>query len=278
MSITGPSQTKNKSLSNLAVLFFGICFFAPLLWILAASFDASPTFLVKLPKKLSLMNIKNILTFNITYRPILVSCFLAFTCGVVVIVTATLAAYPISRYKIKATRDFLYAILFGSCLPATEIMVLVYCMFAHFNLIDLLPAPALFMASTSLPIAIWMMKDFIDGIPNRLEEADRVDGASFLKTLRLIIVSVMRPGIAVVFIFVFIQAWGNFFVPFILLHAENRMTAAESIYNIFGDHGSASYGELAACSLIFLLPVLRLFLSMNKSLGGASILGRVIKG
>ncbi len=129
------------------------------------------------------------------------------------VVIAVLAAYPLSRYRSRFNQPYLYSILFGTCLPITAIMVPVYSLFVRLGYLDNLVAVTFFLAATSLPMAIWMMKNFMDSVPVSLEEAAWVDGASAMGTLRRIVVPLMRPGIAVVFIFVFIQAWGELLRP-----------------------------------------------------------------
>ena len=81
-----------------------------------------------------------------------------------------------------------------------------------------------------------------------------MDGASAMTALRRIVLPLMRPGLAVVFIFVFIEAWGNFFVPFVLLYSPENQPAAVAIFDFFGTYGSVAYGQLAAFSTCTPLP------------------------
>jgi multiple sugar transport system permease protein len=115
-------------------------------------------------------------------------------------------------------------------------------------------------------------------VPIVLEEAAWADGASMLATLTRVVVPLMRPGIAVVFIFVFVQAWGNFFVPFVLLLSPDKQPAAVSIFAFFGQYGAVAYGKLAAFSLIYSVPVLALYVFTSRVLGGGSALAGAVKG
>jgi multiple sugar transport system permease protein len=178
----------------------------------------------------------------------------------------------------RINKPFLYGVLFGTCLPVTAMMVPVYSLFVWLNLIDSVPGTILFLAASSLPMAIYMAKNFMDSVPITLEEAAWVDGASMLKTLTTIVIPLMRPGLAVVFIFVFIGAWGNFFVPFVLLLSPDRQPAAVTIFSFFGQYGSVAYGQLAAFSLLYSVPVLALYVLVSRSLGGASALAGAVKG
>lgn len=278
VSLSSPTRTWMRLVSNSTLVVIGILFAVPLLWLVLASFDANPTLAVRLPEVFTLSNFEAILTPELTFTPLLNSVILAGGCAVVTVVIAILAAYPLSRYRMRVTKPFMYGILFGTCLPITAMMVPVYSLFVQLNLIDSLPGTVFFLAATSLPIAIWMMKNFMDSVPVSLEEAAWVDGASSMKTLTRIVVPLMRPGIAVVFIFVFIQAWGNFFVPFVLLLSPDKQPAAVSIFNFFGANGAVAYGQLAAYSLVYSLPVLALYVLIQRGLGGASALAGAVKG
>jgi len=178
----------------------------------------------------------------------------------------------------RINKPFLYGVLFGTCLPITAMMVPVYSLFVAFNLIDSVGGTVLFLAATSLPMAIFMMKNFMDNVPISLEEAAWVDGASMMKTLTRIVIPLMRPGLAVVFIFVFIGAWGNFFVPFILLLSPDKQPAAVSIFAFFGQYGSVAYGKLAAFSILYSVPVISLYVFVSRVLGGGSALAGAVKG
>jgi multiple sugar transport system permease protein len=178
----------------------------------------------------------------------------------------------------RVNKPFLYGVLFGTCLPITAMMVPVYSLFVAFNLIDSMAGTILFLAATSLPMAIYMTKSFMDSVPVTLEEAAWMDGASMMSTLTRIVVPLMRPGLAVVFIFVFIGAWGNFFVPFVLLLSPEKLPAAVSIFAFFGQYGSVAYGQLAAFSLVYSVPVIALYVLVSRALGGSSALAGAVKG
>jgi multiple sugar transport system permease protein len=278
MAMTSPSGRSMRVVSNTVLLIVALCFAVPLAWLLLASFDSSATLSVKLPTTFTLDNFEKVLTPDISFIPLLNSLILSGGCAIVTVVFAILAAYPLSRYRMRINKPFLYGVLFGTCLPITAIMVPVYSLFVSLNLIDSIPGTVFFLAASSLPMAIWMAKNFMDSVPISLEEAAWTDGASMMTTLTRVVVPLMRPGIAVVFIFVFIQAWGNFFVPFILLLSPGNQPAAVSIFNFFGQYGSVAYGQLAAFSIVYSVPVIALYVVISRTLGGSSALAGAVKG
>jgi multiple sugar transport system permease protein len=265
-------------LANIGVLAIAAIFIIPLLWVILASFNRTAGLTVSLPAHWTLGNFRAVLTPDTTYRPMLNGVILCGGAAFLTIVCATLAAYPLSRSKLRYKRPFLLAILFSTGLPITAIMVPVYGLFVQLNLIDTLSGTILFMATTGLPFAIWLMKNFMDSVPLTLEEAAWTDGASRMKTLWYIILPLMWPGISVVAIFTFVGMWGNFFVPFVLLLSPDRLPASVSIYTFFSQYGEVQFGQLAAYSMLYSLPVVVLFLILSRKLGGAFNLGGAIKG
>jgi multiple sugar transport system permease protein len=278
MAMTSPSHRHLRWTSNSILAVVAVCFALPLMWLLIASFDDHANLTLKLPAHWSLANYEAVLTPSLAYVPLWNSMMISLGCAIITVVVAVLAAYPLSRYRMRLNRPFLYGVLFGTCLPITAMMVPVYSLFVGLNLIDSEPGVVLFMAAASLPMAIWMMKNFMDSVPIVLEEAAWSDGASMMSTLWHVVVPLMRPGIAVVFVFVFVQAWGNFFVPFILLLSPEKFPAAVSIFAFFGQYGSVMYGQLAAFSLVYSVPVLALYVFTSRVLGGGSALAGAVKG
>jgi multiple sugar transport system permease protein len=277
-SIASPRKSVSRSISSAVLLAVAACFLLPLAWLVLASLNTGATASLSLPTEFSLANFAAVLTPEQTLWPLWNSFLLSAGCAGVTVVAAVLAAYPLSRYQARYNKPFLYGVLFGTGLPITAMMVPVYSMFVRLGQLDSVAAVALFMAATSLPMAIWMTKNFMDSVPISLEEAAWIDGASAMKALRTVVVPLMRPGLAVVFIFVFIQAWGNFFIPFILLLSSHKQPAAVTVFNFFGQYGSVAYGQLAAFSVLYSIPVIVLYVVVTKGIGGSFATAGALKG
>ncbi len=262
-------------MANLGVLAVAALFVIPLLWVVLASFNSTAGLSVAIPSSWTLDNFRAVLTPETTYRPIANGLVLCGGAALLTIVCATLAGYALSRFHTRYKRPFLLAILFSTGLPITAIMVPVYGLFVQLNLIDTLPGTLLFMA---LPFAIWLMKNFMDGVPIALEEAAWTDGASRMQTLWYVTLPLMWPGVSVVAIFTFVGMWGNFFVPFVLLLSPDRLPASVSIYTFFSQYGEVHYGQLAAYSMLYAFPVVALFLFLSRKLGGTFAFGGAVKG
>ncbi|RZS59725.1 carbohydrate ABC transporter membrane protein 2 (CUT1 family) [Microcella putealis] len=278
LSAASPARGASRMWASVSLAVVAIAFLVPLAWLLLAAFDPSATYQTRIPSSLTLDNFAAVLTPQTTFIPIMNSVALAGLTATLTVLASLLAAYPLSRYRSRFHRGFLYAVLFGTCLPITAIMVPVYSVFVFLGLLDSFFGTVLFLTASSLPMAIFMTKNFMDAVPVSLEEAAWIDGASAMKALRTVVVPLMRPGIAVVFVFVFLQAWGNFFVPFVLLFSPEKQPAATSIYTFFGQFGSIAYGQLAAFSILYSLPVIVLYVLASRLIGGSFALAGSVKG
>ncbi|MDJ0341469.1 carbohydrate ABC transporter permease [Streptomyces sp. H10-C2] len=271
-------RTKHRLAADACLLVVAAAFVVPLLWLVLSSVNADAGLAVTLPSPATLDNYDQVLTPDITFTPMLNSLLLCGSATLVTVCCAALAAYPLSRFRSRWNRPFMLTILFSTCLPITAIMVPVYGLFVQVDLIDTTYGTALFLATAQLPFAIWLMKNFMDGVPVVLEEAAWTDGASSLQTLLRVVLPLMGPGVVVVTVFSFIAMWGNFFVPFMLLLSPDQLPASVSIFTFFGNYGSVAYGQLAAFSMLYSTPVVLLYVLISRRLGGGFALGGAVKG
>ncbi|MFG3253120.1 carbohydrate ABC transporter permease [Streptomyces sp. NPDC048172] len=271
-------KTRQRLAADAGLLIVAAAFIVPLAWLLLASVDAEATLRVRPPESATLDNFSAVLTDEITFTPMRNSLVLCGGATALTVACAALAAYPLSRFRSRFSRPYLLGILFTTCLPVTAVMVPVYGLYVQINLIDTMYGTALFLAASQLPFAVWLMKNFMDGVPEVLEEAAWTDGASWFQSLIRVILPLMGPGIAVVGIYSFVMMWGNFFVPFMLLLSPDQLPASVSIFTFFGNYGAVVYGQLAAFSILYSTPVILLYVLISRKLGGGFALGGAVKG
>lgn len=271
-------RTRRRTAADAGLLVAAAAFVLPLAWVVLSALDPHASLRVRVPDGVTLDNFDAILTPEITFTPLLNSLILCGGATLLTVVCAALAAYPLSRFRSRLNRPFLLTVLFATSLPITAIMVPVYALFVRVNMIDTMQGTIFFFAASQLPFAIWLMKNFMDGVPKELEEAAWTDGASSFQSLLRIVLPLMGPGVAVVTVFSFVMMWGNFFVPFMLLLSPDQMPASVSINDFFGNRGMVAYGQLAAFSIVYSTPVVLLYVLISRRLGGGFALGGAVKG
>lgn len=265
-------------LSSIVIALISVSFAIPILWVVLASFDTEATLAVKVPKQWSFGNYQAIWNEETTFRPLLNSLVLCGCATIITMSVAVLCAYAFSRYRFRARRPLLLGILFSTGLPITAIMIPVYSMFVQVNLVDSMPAAILFLATSSLPYAIFLTKGFVDSVPVEIEESAWTEGAGVLRTIRSVVLPLMKSGLAVATIFTFVGMWGNFFVPFMLLLSPEKLPAAVTLYTFSSQYGQVAYGQLAAFSIFYSAPIVVLYLALGRSLGTGFAAAGGVKG
>ena len=247
-----------KLVAAVLTALIGFLFAAPMLWLLVASFNTHAT-LSSFNLGFSFQNFVKVFNMQTFGLPIVNSLIISIGTSVLVVTFSVLAAYPLSRFRSKTTNRTVYGI------------------FVQLHLIDSLTGTILFMTACGLPQGIFMMKNFMDSVPVTLEEAAWVDGATRMQALFHVVVPLMVPSLLVIFISEFAGNWGNFFVPFMLLMSPDKEPAAVSIYTFFGQHGTVAYGQLAAFSLLYSIPILIIYEVTNRYIGNQTLLAGAVK-
>jgi multiple sugar transport system permease protein len=277
LSTTSPRRRASAAAAYLVLGLIALAFLVPFGWVFLASVSDQASLGTSVPSHPTLRNFADVLTGD-NLHALVNSLVLSLGSALLTLVLAAPAAYPLSRHTRRFGRPILLMLLFATGLPITAILVPVYGLFVQLDLLDSIPATVLFLTATGLPMAIWLMKNFMDEVPISLEEAAWVDGASGLHALLRIVLPLMLPGTTVVFTFTFALTWGNFFVPFILLVDPGKQPASVVIFQYFGLHGTASYGLLAAFSILYSMPVVILYTVVQRVLGNAFALSGAVKG
>ncbi len=252
----------------------GILFIAPMLWLILASFDSQASWGIEWPHW-SLVNFRHVLSGSLLHA-LFNSVLLAVISTAIASGAGVLAAYSFSRRRIPFKGPLLLFILFSSGVPLAIMVIPVYEIFARFGWLSLFPT-AVFLSVTSLPFEVYLMKNFIDAVPEDLEEAARMERASTFQILRRVIIPLALPGIAAAAIFGFVNAWGSFIVPLILISSNSQQPAPISIYT-FLTLPKPEFGNIAAYSLIFCIPVFILYAASARLFREGFVLSGGVKG
>lgn len=267
----------NQPHAYIILITLTVLFFLPFVWMILASFDSQATLSIAFPTNPGLDNFIKVLSNPQNQSAFGNGLVMSLSAASLVVLVSFLCAYPLSRFKSGFNGPFLYGLLFLTGLPITALMIPTYMIFFSFGWLDSIPMTTLFLTATSLPYNIWMMKSFLDALPDELEEAAAIDGASMPQTLVRVIAPLVLPGIFVIFIFSFLGCWGNFFVPFMLLNSADKLPPAVTIFQFFSSYGRVNYGELASYSILYTTPVLLLYVIAQRFMTKGFALSGAIK-
>lgn len=174
------------------------------------------------------------------------------------------AGYTISRTSGKATTAMGMWIILVRMAPAMGFALPFFLMFRLLNMLDTYPALVLVYMTITLPFVTWIMAGYFRTVPIELEEAARMDGCTRIEALFRVVVPSSWPGIVTCAIFSFIMSWNEFFYP-LILSGRNTRTAPVAIQGYISSSG-VNWGELAAASIVVILPVLVFTIFTQKGL------------
>ncbi|MFC6976725.1 carbohydrate ABC transporter permease [Halomicroarcula sp. GCM10025709] len=194
---------------------------------------------------------------------------------VIVLLIGVPAAYVLSRYDIPKERDVLVWILSSRMLPPIAVVIPFFVIFRALNLFDTRIGMVLMYVSINLSLVVWVMKAFFDGIPETLEEAARVDGATQFQGFRKVVLPAAKPGIFSVAIISFIFAWIELLFGLVLTSFE-AVPVTLFVYSFIGSR-SIEWSMLAAASTAMIVPVVVFLIAVNKYLAAGLSFGVVIK-
>jgi multiple sugar transport system permease protein len=190
------------------------------------------------------------------------------------VVTASLAGFALSRLRFRYRNVFFWFILIGIMIPNEVLFVPQFREFASVNLLNTYWAVILPQIPTA--IAVFIFKQFFDGLPRDLDEAARIDGAGFFRTYRQIVLPLARPVVAAVSIFTFVWSWNNLLWPLLVLSNPKLMTIPVGLATVQGTYG-IRYADTMASAILGALPLIVCFLLFQRRIV-EGIAGTGLKG
>jgi multiple sugar transport system permease protein len=267
MKLTVPAFLGRMAFSALAALI-GVVFALPLIWFLFAPFNARAELGLAIPNPWTLSNFFTVFENKFAMQALWNSLIQSVGGVILVGAAATLAAYALSRSSIPGKGAVTYILLlFSSVVSGSAAMVPIFLIVSAAGLMDTHLAVILVFAGGLLPTAMFILRDFIDSIPKSYEESAMVAGASPVQAFFDVALPVIRPGIVVVVVWAFVNIWGSFLIPFILLRSDTNMPASVAIYSFYSEAGTPTVTLLAAYALIYSLPVIVLYLFVSWKFG-----------
>ena len=216
-----------------------------------------------MPKSFNLDNYAVI--WNTTDVPhyLLNSTFVTLISVIVLLVTGTMAAYAISRYKFRGSIMVSLFFLAGLMLPLRLAIIPLFVQLKAMGLVDNLFGLIFIYTAMSLPSTVFILTGFLRSLPSELEDSARVDGASELRIMVQIMVPLITPAMVIAGIYNAVPIWNDFFFPLIFIQTPENKTLAQGLASFFGEY-SVNFGVLYAGLTLAALPVVAVFILQSK--------------
>jgi N,N'-diacetylchitobiose transport system permease protein len=257
-----------------AVLVFTLF---PVYWMVSSAFDkrASGGGQSLLPKEFTWDNFAFVLTdggFLLFLRnSLLVALVTVLISGFVCL----LAAVAVARFRFKFRTSVLLMILVVQMVPLEALVIPLFLQVKTLGLLNSILGLMVVYTALSLAFGIWMLRGFVQAVPVELEEAAYIDGASWWRMFRSVLLPLVMPGLVATSVFSFITAWNEFIFAMTMLGgAKDQYTVSIGLKSFFGEH-SNDWGSIMAASTIITIPVMIFFVLVQRRLSAGLVAGAV---
>jgi len=196
-------------------------------------------------------------------RTFINSLLVSGTTIVIVCSTSSLTAYVIARKKIESWKILTFYLLATTTAPIQLYIFPLYFGFAKLGLINNIFGVALIYSAIFSPFAVMLMRTYFIAVPKELEEAAIVDGATSWQVFWRVMLPIVSPGILTVALIIGLNSWNEFLIATTFLQKQENTTAVIAFFLLSGQY-SSDWGEIMAAALIIVLPVVALFVFMQR--------------
>lgn len=190
------------------------------------------------------------------------------------VLVGSMAGFALSRIRFRGRRIWFWIILAGIMIPPQALIVPLFREFEYVHLLNTYWAVILPQIPTA--IAVFVFKQFFDGVPRELEDAAFVDGASLLRIYSRLFMPLSKPAVSAVAIFAFVWSWNNFLWPLLVLTDTSMMTIPVGLATVQSSFG-IEYARIMASAVLGALPLLVLFMLFQRRIV-QGIAGTGLKG
>lgn len=262
----------NRLPAKIVLFVFVLFSLIPFAWMLTASLEPVTSLYGKtfdiLPHPLTLHNYATLLHPGQTQgadfpRYFLNSIIVVLGTVVASLVVAVPAAYGFSRFRFRGRQSIMYTVLLQGVFPLVNFLIPLYIIMNRFHLLNSYYGLIIGYLTFSLPLNMWILKSFFDGIPPDMETAARLDGASRFRAFVEMALPPALPGIVATAIYTFILAWDEYLYALTMINSSSMRTLPLGLYEFFSE-GQPNWGELTAVAIAMSIPVVVVFIVLQR--------------
>ncbi len=207
-------------------------------------------------------------------RALLNSLIVAGATTLVCLLVGALAAYALTRFEVPFKRVLMMLVLMTQMFPLVVLVIPLFVLMRKADLLGTYAGLVTAYLAFTVPLAIWVMRGFLVSIPDELEHAARIDGATRLGAMVRVILPLAAPGLATTAVLCFLEGWKEFMLALTFMNEETRKTLPVVLQSFVG-RGDTDWGAIMAASVIYTLPVVVVFLLLRKHLMRGTTAGAV---
>lgn len=217
-----------------------------------------------LPEMPTLNNYRFLFTNTDFIPSMLRSTLIATVTSCIAIIVSSMAGYAFSRYRFPGRDIALSGILLLYMFPQVLFLTPLFITFRNLYLLGSWVSLVIAYCTFTIPFAIWLMTGFMDEIPQEIEEAAKIDGASMPQLFLRVIIPLLKPGMVATGSYIFINSWNEYLYAVMFTSSETR-TLPVSLFSFIGEY-DVRWDMISAGGITAVIPVVLLFMLVQKHL------------
>lgn len=272
-----PSEVVWLVIKYALMIAFAVMCLYPLVWLFLTSFKTNQEIYTNtwgLPQHWNPVNYINAIEKGHILQYFGNSVIIAVSAVVVTAILATMASYAITRMRWKLSQTTYNIFLLGMMIPVYALIIPLFSIFKAMGMLNTYLSVIIPQIAVGLPMSIFIICGFMEGIPGDLEEAAIIDGCSIYKCFTSIILPISKSSIVTVAVVQFINVWNDLLLPRIFLTDSNMMTLPVGLTNFQAMYSTDYVGEIAAV-IITIIPTIIVYIALHKQIMEGMVAGAV---
>lgn len=272
MSKTSKKQNKSglvvKTLIYIFLSFLAVIYILPLLWVIFVSVKDDKTLFVSpwaMPERLMIENYTFAWTAGKLGTATLNSAIVCFVTLILCLLIGSMAAFAIGRMRWKFANTMMTYFLTGMMIPVHCILIPLFTRFAKMGLTNSLLGLILPYLTLSLPLTIFIMTGFFQGLPNELFESACIDGCSIYKIFTHIAFPLSKTGLFVTGLMTFVANWNELLLAMVFISDDTKKTLPVSLSKFVGPYNT-NYSQMFAAIVIAIIPTIIVYCCFSNSI------------
>ncbi len=264
---------------NAILVITSLVWLLPVYWMVNSAFQSEKNLLSSPPKlipaPLTTEHFAKVLSSPAFHSALLMSLSAAVITVVATTLCSLLAALALARFNFRGRRTLIVAILVIQMIPAEALFISQYRMLDSWALLNSVAGLSLLYVGGVLPFVTWMMRGYVEAVPEELEQAAMIDGCTRIQAFMRVTLPLLAPGLVSTSVFAFLHSWNEYTLALIVLSRDSAVTLPLWLQSFQQGLQGSDWGGVMAGSTLITIPVLILFIFVQNRMSTGMVSGAV---
>ena len=264
---------------NAILVITSLVWLLPVYWMVNSAFQTERNLLSSPPKlipaPLTTEHFAKVLSSPAFHSALLMSLSAAVITVVATTLCSLLAALALARFNFRGRRTLIVAILVIQMIPAEALFISQYRMLDSWALLNSVAGLSLLYVGGVLPFVTWMMRGYVEAVPEELEQAAMIDGCTRIQAFMRVTLPLLAPGLVSTSVFAFLHSWNEYTLALIVLSRDSAVSLPLWLQSFQQGLQGSDWGGVMAGSTLITIPVLILFIFVQNRMSTGMVSGAV---